>query len=339
MQVITKDFIKSKRVLLRADIDVPLEKGNVIEDFRLKALLPTLRMCLENASRVIMIGHIGRPQGTVVEELKVSPIVDWLKSQGYEGVLGSGKLKVLENLRFDPREENMDEVFAQELASKGDAFVNEAFAAYRPAVSTTILPIRLPHAAGLRFAEEVRILREVREKPKKPFVAIMGGAKVEDKLPVIKVLAQKADAVLVGGKIAQVLIKHEGDPSVATLPQDDHAIGGSNVMVGKLNEEGTDIALETTGSWEKLIMGAKMIIWNGPMGKFEDPKNDQTASVARMILASNAEIVIGGGDTVAALNQAGLLEEAQQKGFVSVGGGAMLKLLVDGTLPTIKALS
>ncbi|MDP3973314.1 MAG: phosphoglycerate kinase [Candidatus Daviesbacteria bacterium] len=323
MQVITKDFIKSKRVLLRVDIDVPLEKGKVIEDFRLKALLPTLRICLENASRVIMIGHIGRPQGKVVEELRVSLVVDWLKSQGYERVLGSGKLKVLENLRFDRREDSLDESFAKELALKGDVFVNEAFAAYHQAVSTTVLPTLLPHAAGLHFAKEVKVLTGVRNNPKKPFVVIMGGVKVKDKLPVIEVLSKKADAVLIGGKLIHEI-------------KEQNVILSHNVMVGKLNEDGFDISSDTTESWRNLIIGAAQIIWNGPMGKFEDPKNDQTKKVAEIVVESGAETIVGGGDIIAALNQAGLLNKIS---FVSVGGGAMLKFLADGTLPTIKALS
>src|SRR3989344_8006175 len=146
MQVITKDLINGKRVLLRYDIDVVLHP---LEDFKLKAGLETLKLCLDNASKVIMIGHVGRPDGKVVEELRVEPIVEWFKSQGMEP-------EILENLRFDPREEACDENFARELAEMGDIYINEAFSSYRPAVSTTVLPTLLPHAAGLHFAEEVR---------------------------------------------------------------------------------------------------------------------------------------------------------------------------------------
>lgn len=331
MEVVTPQLVSGKKILLRYDIDVVL---NPLEDFKLKAGLSTLKLCLENASKVIMIGHLGRPDGKVVPELSVEPIRQWFQSQGYS-------LEILENLRFDPREsfdfaqdkEAMME-YAKELASLGDFFVNEAFSAYRPAVSTTVLPTLLPHAAGLHFAEEVRILRGVRDNPKKPFVsegknlfiAIMGGAKVKDKLPVIEVLAKKADAVLVGGKLV-----HEIRQQNIKLPK--------NVLVGKLNEDGFDIAAETGDSWKNLIAQAAQIIWNGPLGKFEDPKYDQTKKVAEIILDSQAEVIIGGGDSVAALSQYGLLQKAQQKAFVSVGGGAMLKLLSDGTLPTIEVLS
>lgn len=324
MQTINPQIISGKKVLLRLDIDVPIENGQVTEDFRLRAGLPTLKMCLDHASKVIVLGHIGRPGGKIVPELSVEPIRQWLPKDK--------KLTVLENLRFDPRE-SFDSAqdkeammqFAKELAAMGDIYINEAFASYHPAVSTTILPTLLSHYAGLRFAQEVEKMTQVRDNPKKPFVAIMGGAKVEDKLPVINVLARSADAVLVGGKLIKEL-------SAISLQLSD------NVLVGELNEEGTDISKETIKKWEPIIKNAKMIVWNGPVGKFEDPKNDATKQLARMILESGAEIVIGGGDTIAALSQYGLLQEAEKKAFVSTGGGAMLKFLADGTLPTIEAL-
>jgi len=325
MQTVTSQFIQGKKVLLRYDIDVALElivnssEFRVKEDFKLKAGLDTLKLCLENASKVIIIGHLGRPEGKVVSELSVEPVRKWFVSQGYN-------LEILENLRFDPREESCDVEYAKELAKKGDVYVNEAFSSYRPAASTTVLPTLMPYAAGLHFAEEVEVLLQVRNNPKKPFVAIMGGAKVKDKLPVISVLAQKADAVLVGGKLGAE-IKEQN----LRLPK--------NVMVGKGSDTGLDIAEETTSAWSRPISKAAEIIWNGPLGKFENPGNDQTKKVAEMILDSGATVVIGGGDTVAALNHYQLLEKAQKKALVSVGGGAMLKLLSDGTLPTIEALT
>lgn len=339
MQVVIPQLISGKKVLLRYDIDVALENGQVMEDFKLRAGLETLKLCLQKASKVVLMGHVGRPAGKLVPDLSVKPIREWFGSQGYENDLRTGKLVILENLRFDPREEAADPEYAKNLAAMGEFYVNEAFSSYHPAVSTTVLPTLLPHAAGLRFAKEVESLLGVRNNPKKPFVAVMGGAKVADKLPVIKVLAEKADAVLVGGKLVAE-IKDEN----IQLP--------ANVMVGKLNEDGFDIAAETVESWANMIKSAKMIVWNGPVGKFEDPKYDGTAKVAGMILDSSAEIVIGGGDTVAALNACGLLEKAfsaseseredakmKSSVFISVGGGAMLKLMADGTLPTIEVLS
>lgn len=354
MQVVSPELILGKKVLLRYDIDVALENGKVVEDFKLKAGLTTLKLCLENASKLVLIGHIGRPFETAQDESKgnppqfsAKPIHQWLQGElGTEiefidslekAQASDAKIILLENIRFFHGEElgsvyhatcsskTCDVDFAHKLAVLGDFYVNEAFSSYRPAVSTTILPTLLPHAAGLHFVKEVETLLNVRNNPKKPFVPIMGGAKVEDKLPVIEVLAKRADAILVGGKlVVQIQEKNLNLPG--------------NVMIGKLSEDGFDIAPETAESWNKLIRQSRMIVWNGPLGKFEDPKNDQTKKVADMVLQSNAEVIIGGGDTIAALNQAGLLEKAEEKAFISVGGGAMLKLLADGTLPTIEVL-
>lgn len=357
MQIITAEFVKGKKVLLRYDIDVALESRvqssefRVKEDFKLRAGLETLRLCLENASKVIIIGHLGRGNPP---EFSAKPVQKWFEShlRGVSRVeadahLGgdakvffaetleqaaasTNKIVLLENIRFFHGEVEGDIDFAHQLASLGQVYVNEAFSSHNPAASTTMLPTLLPHAAGLRFAEEVRVLGEVRDPasagPKKPFVAIMGGAKVTDKLPVINVLAGKADAVLVGGKLVAEIREQN-----LTLPK--------NVMVGMLNEDGFDIAPQTVSAWSGLISKAAMIIWNGPLGKFEDSRNSATEKVARMILNSGAEIIIGGGDSVAALNQYGLLKKAESIAFVSVGGGAMLKFLADGTLPTIQALA
>ncbi len=363
MQVVTSEFVKDKKVLLRYDIDVALGKGigdrvQVTEDFKLKAGIPTLKLCLENASKVIIIGHLGRPFKTVDDEkhgnpseFSAKPIQEWFEQELEievdfaetleQAAASTSKIVLLENIRFFHGEvpgadyhvsctsKTCDIDFAKRLASLGDVYVNEAFSAHNPAASTTMVPTILPHAVGLHFAEEVKVLGEVRDPPagghKKPFVAIMGGAKVADKLPVIELLAKKADAILVGGKLAAE-IKEQN----LTLPK--------NVMVGKLNEAGTDIALETAESWSGLIKGAGMIVWNGPLGKFEDPGNVQSGKIARMVLESRAEVVVGGGDTVSLLGNLGILGEFEEKGLVSVGGGAMLKFLAEGTLPTIEAL-
>src|SRR3989344_8048163 len=290
MQVVTSEFVKGKKVLLRYDIDVALRLASlaqgkpsvagemvVVEDFKLKAGLPTLKLCLENASKVIIIGHLGRPFKTVDDEkagnpleLSAKPVQEWFEqalgmevafAQNLEqAATSTGKIVLLENIRFFHGEvpgldyhttctsKTCDIDFAKKLASLGEVYVNEAFSAHNPAASTTMVPTLLPHAAGLHFAEEVKILGEVRDNPRQPFVAIMGGAKVTDKLPVITMLAEKADAVLVGGKLVSE-IREQG----LSLP--------NNVMVGKMNEAGTDIAPETAESWSGLIKGAKMIVW------------------------------------------------------------------------------
>lgn len=333
MRKFNSNDVDGKRVLIRYDIDVPIKDGKVEEDFRLKAGLTTLRFCLQFASEVVLMGHIGRPKlddnGAPSDEdvlnLSVAPIFDWFYQNGFDKELDSKKLKILENLRFEKGEEEASLDYAKELASMGDFYINEAFASYRPAASTTVLPTLLPHAAGLNFAKEVENLTRVRENPQPPFVAIMGGAKVEDKLPVIKVLAKEANAVLVGGE----LVKEINDQKL-DVPE--------NVLVGKLNPDGYDIAPETTESWKPLIGNAKTIVWNGPVGKFEDSGNDQSQEIAKMILATDADTVVGGGDTVTLLGNLGLIEKFQLHGFVSSGGGAMLKFLAEGTLPTIPVL-
>ncbi len=359
MQKVSVELVKGKKVLIRYDIDVALSEAEaklvVGEEFKLKAGLETLRLCIENASKVIICGHVGRPFATADDEkrgnppeLSAKPIQEW-----FEQILGEkvdfvdslekaanseAKIVLLENIRFFHGEipgpeyhgtctsKTCDIDFAKQLASLGEVYINEAFSSYNKSASTTIVPTLMPHAAGIHFVQEVETLLNVRNNPKKPFIGIMGGAKVKDKLPVISALAKNADAILVGGKLANEIREQEVE-----LPK--------NVMVGRLNGDGFDISPETTASWKNLISGAAMIVWNGPLGKFEDPKYDQTSKVAEMILESAAEIVIGGGDSVAALNQAGLLQKAEQKAFVSVGGGAMLRLLADGTLPTIEALA
>lgn len=334
MQVVTPELIENKRVLLRLDLDVPLREDNgrmVIEDdTRLLAGMETLGLCLEFASQVTICGHLGRPGGKEDPKLSVKPIVDWIE-EGYGHIqLPKGKFHVLENLRFEPGEDDSDMAFAKELASHGDFYVFESFAAHRSAASTTVVPTLLPHAAGLRFAQEVDELTQVRENPERPLVVILGGAKVEDKMPVIKAMADKADVVLVGGKLAAE-IKEKGLPAGR---QEIEGLG-ANVMVGKLNEHGFDISDETVNAWTNLIKTAKEIVWNGPLGKFEDPKYNQSEKIAKAIIDSGAKSIIGGGDTIAAVTQYGLVERFT---FVSTGGGAMLKLLADGTLPTIEAL-
>jgi phosphoglycerate kinase len=327
MQVVAPELIENKRVLLRLDLDVPLRdaqgKPVIEDDTKILSGMDTLGLCLEFATSVTICGHLGRPEGREDAALSVKPIVEWLE-EGYGHIqLPVGKLHILENLRFEPGEDAADPEFAKELASHGDFFVFEAFSSHRPAASTTVVPTLMPHAAGLHFALEVEQLTGVRDNPLKPMVAILGGAKVDTKMPVIKAMAAKADVVLIGGKLAAE-IKEQG---ITDLP--------SNVMVAKLTEDGFDIADETVGAWSNLIKTAKEIVWNGPLGKFEDDKNANTQKIARAIVDSGAKSIIGGGDTISAATKYGLIDKFT---FVSVGGGAMLKLLADGTLPTIEAL-
>jgi phosphoglycerate kinase len=322
VQTLTVPLIQGKKVLLRLDLDVPIENGKVVDDFRLHAGLDTLDFCLQHAAAVVILGHLGRPQGED-PNFSVKPIVEWFEEQFDHVNLEEGKLHVLENLRFEAGEDSCSLDFAKELAGYGEVFINEAFASHHPAASTTVLPTLMPHAAGFRFAKEVETLSQVRETPEKPLVAIIGGAKLEDKMPAVLALAKVADVVLVGGKIALEMKLQEQD-----VP--------ANVMLGKLNELGTDLAPSTTDSWKTLIAGAKEIIWNGPVGKFEDERNGETKVLAQMITANqDVKTILGGGDTITAVTKYGLLDTFS---FVSTGGGAMLEFLIKGTLPTIEAL-
>ena len=322
MKLLNASLIKDQIVLLRLDLDVPIKNGKVMDDFRLQAGMETLLFCLEHAKTVILMGHIGRPEGKEVPELRVQPIIDWLVEQANGVKIPPHKLHVLENLRFEPGEDAADPEYAKELASYGNVFVNDAFASYHPAASTTVLPSLMPHAAGFRFADEVETLTQVRNHPIRPFIAILGGAKLEDKLPVVEKMSQVADWVLVGGKLA------------AELTASGKKVG-SNVMVATLTANGEDIDQKTLEEWKAIFPRAKQILWNGPVGKFEDPKNDATEKLAHAITLTNAKTIIGGGDTLSALDHGHFLEKFS---FVSTGGGAMLKFLVTGTLPTIEAL-
>ncbi len=335
MRVLTAELIQGKKVLLRYDIDVPIKDGKVAEDFRLLAGLETLDFCLQYASEVIVLGHVARPDlnnnGLIDpnEEaaFSVKPIVDWFEQEFKNVNLPEGKLHVMENLRFESGEDDCDLNFAKELASYGDVFINEAFAAHHKSASTTVLPTLLPHAAGFNFAEEVEELSTIRNNPLRPSVAIIGGAKVDDKLPAVLGLAKIADQVLVGGKIAAEIKEMELAGHLPNLPM--------NVHLAKLNPEGTDIATDTLDQWSPYLTSASTILWNGPMGKFEDERNVMTHHLASLLSNMHAEKILGGGDTISAIDSWGMLKKFN---FVSTGGGAMLKFLIDGTLPTIEVL-
>lgn len=336
MQTVSAQLIANKKVLLRYDLDVPLGNGTgnrlqVTDDFRLKAGLETLKLCLEHGQEVILMGHIGRPEGSD-PKYSVAPIYSWFKNNGFSKELESGKLKLLENLRFEAGEDRADPEYAKELAKYGDFFVNEAFGAYHEAASTTILPTLLSHAVGLHFNSEVEKLKKVRQNPHHPLVIIIGGAKVEEKKSFIEEMAKIADQVLVGGKIAQQWTVDSGQLS--------------NVLVATLNSDGLDITEETIQAWKEIIKNAGMIVWNGPLGKVDSGQwtvdslgsAKGTYEIAQAILESWAEVIVGGGDTVGFLAKVGLLSKFEQQAFVSVGGGAMLEYLSKGILPTIKAL-
>jgi phosphoglycerate kinase len=339
MRVVTPEIIEGQRVLLRLDLDVPLQEVDgkmvVADDSRLKAGLPTLEMCLDTAKSVVVMGHLGRPEAQEDPKLSVAPVVDWFESQGlYIGDHDQVEFGILENLRFEVGEEACAPSFARSLAELGDIFINESFAAYRESASTTVLPRLIPSMAGLNFAAEVVSILQFRNQPISPCVVVMGGAKVEDKLKLIKYLQTTADCVLVGGKLVGEI-------------KDQNLTFGQNVILGSLNEAGTDITQATIDSWSRIISLSKTIIWNGPLGKIENGDHSTedglilaqgTYQIAQAIFNSNANILIGGGDTIGFLQNQNLIPQSD-KLFISTGGGAMLKLLESGSLPTIDALN
>lgn len=320
MQKITPELISGKRVLLRFDIDVPIENGEVVEDLRLIAGIPTLDMCLIHAASVVIFGHVGRPKDKD-PKYSVKPVASWFEKTFADVDLPEGKLHILENTRFERGEEEMSIDFARELASLGDVYINEAFAAHNPSASTTILPTLLPHAAGLNFVREVETLLEVRNNPKKPQVALIGGAKVEGKYQAAIALSKTCDLVLIGGLLAKNIKEQNLE-----VPK--------NMVLATLDPSGVDISESSTEMFIDMIAHSKQVIWGGPMGKYEVEEGMKaTKKIAEAIINSKVDSIIGGGDTTAAL--ADYLEKFS---FVSTGGGAMLELLAKGTLPTIDVL-
>jgi len=353
------DF-KGKRVLVRCDLDVPIEKGKVTDGTRLEESLPTVKYLLEHDATVILVGHLGRPlrqvytersrgaqgklQGKVVEELRLAPVAqkfkDLLNLQFtiYNLQLGnvliykiSENIVLLENLRFDPREEGNDLGFAKELASLGDFYVNEAFAAsHRIHTSIVGVPKLLPHCAGFHFASEVENLSKVLESPKGPVAVVIGGAKPETKVKYIENFAKIADSVLVGGLLAksEELKAKNQNLKLRTL--------GKTIIIADLLEDGLDIDDESVKEFCDIIRNAGTVVWNGPMGKYEEEKSaGGTRKIAEAIAGFEGFSVVGGGDTIAALKKFGLLDKID---YISTGGGAMLEFLAKGTLPGIKAL-
>ncbi len=347
--------VSGKRVLMRVDFNEPLKDGAVQDDLRIRTALPTLELLHQKGvAKIILLAHLGRPNGRMVESLKLAPVKKRLRE------LTQIPLQLHENLRFDPREERNDESFAKELASLGDVFVNEAFAdSHRVHASIVGIPKLLPSYAGLRFEEEVRALSKALTPPKNA-LAIIGGIKFETKVPIIKKLLGLYTEVLLGGALANDLIKARGLPFGGSLVSDTPVPGemasnerllipedaifaesGSNaersgrVVDIRANESIIDIGPATSKRWAEKISEAPFILWNGPMGIYEQGYRDGTDMLAAELVRSGVSAVVGGGDTAAAVSK---FSFDPKKVFVSTGGGAMLQFLADGTLPAIEAL-
>lgn len=345
-----------KRVLLRADFNEPLIDGVVQDDARIRAVVPTIEFLLQqNPTSIKILTHLGRPEGRVVEALRTAPLAKALSKY-----VTDPRVEVLENVRFNPGEETNDKAFAQELAAQGDLFVNDAFAdAHREHASIVGLPTLLPSFAGLLMEKEVEALTAALTPPPGS-VAIVGGAKFETKIPLITRLLEHYDTVLLGGALGNDLIKARGMPFGASLVSAEPvpveiAINQKLLMAtdAYFGEEGkkiervstiadiraheriVDIGPITAGQWSERVSQAPFVVWNGPMGIYEDGFRAGTDALATALAQSQARAVVGGGDTIAALSKCSF---DPARVFISTGGGAMLEFLANGTLPAIEAL-
>jgi phosphoglycerate kinase len=375
-------------VLVRCDLNVPLEDGRITDDLRIRASVPTLRELLERGVTLVVCSHLGRPKGRVVESLRLDPVARaigealGLPVHKLDQVVGpdvkravmaaeAGSVTVLENLRFDPGETTNDPGFAAELASLADRYVDDAFgAAHRAHASVVGVARLLPSVAGRLMQREVEVLSRLRDDPEEPFVAILGGAKVSDKLGTVGALIERVDALLVGGAMAFTFLAARG-ASVGTslverdrveevreamaeadrrgvlvqLPEDVVAAPEPTVEAKRRtvpaddiprDEMGLDIGPRTVEEFARTIADARTILWNGPMGMFElEPFSAGTRGVATAVAGSKGFTVVGGGDSLAALAKFGL---AGSIDHLSTGGGASLEFLEGRELPGIAVL-
>jgi phosphoglycerate kinase len=377
--------VRGKRVLMRVDFNVPLQDGEITDDTRIQAALPTIEYLLDHDAAVILMSHLGRPKGKVLPELSLKPVAARLGELldqdvqmasdcvGDEVVemaeaLEPGDVLLLENTRYHAGEEKNDPAMAEQLARLGDLYVNDAFgAAHRAHASTEGVAKHLPAVAGLLMEKEIEFLGKAVENPEHPYVAIIGGAKISDKIGVIRNLLVQVDALLIGGGMANTFLAAQGYEMGDSLVEQDSIDVAVELMgegEGKLAlpvdaviadafaadanrkvvgvdaiEPGwrmLDIGPKTVALFVDKLEGAKMVVWNGPMGVFEfEPFAAGTLAVAQMLAESDATTIIGGGDSVAAIQQAGL---SDQMTHISTGGGASLEMLEGRTLPGLAAL-
>lgn len=380
---------KGKKTLVRVDFNVPLEDGKITDDTRIEAALPTIKYLIEEGARVILMSHLGRPKGKAVDSLRLDPVAkrladilgqevskvdDCVGDEVKKAVetLQDGDVLLLENTRFHAEEKANDPEFAKELASVADIFVSDAFgAAHRAHASTVGVTEYIPSVAGFLMQRELNALGDVMQNPESPFVAIMGGAKVSDKIGVIRNLMKKVDYLLVGGGIANTFLRASGYETGKSLVEEDK-LDLAKDLLKEAEEKSVEIVLpidvivadkfdknadskvvavdeipadwqsldsggpETIAKYTEIIKNSRTVIWNGPLGVFEFDKFAKgTNAIAQALADSNAKTIIGGGDSAAAIKKAGLEDKMTH---ISTGGGASLMFFEGKPLPGVEAL-